>query len=70
MKWTPCTCCHRLYVEDSLEFEFCKECIHLLGGTMQDYDRICLMQRLKYGDFQDKELAECVKMIWNIFNQG
>ena len=70
--WSSCICCLRRWEEESLEFEYCPECLQMVKETVaiKGYDQITLSQRLKYCEFKDPELAECLRLFWKIYEHN
>ena len=68
-EWQKCVCCLRLWKASSLEFEYCSECLASLVGKYRNYEEVTLHQRLKYAEFQDEDLAECVRLLWQIYQR-
>lgn len=65
-KWHECTFCRRKWKLASLEFELCPDCFsHLKHFGYLGYDNVKLRMLLKHGEFQDKNMLEVVKLLYN-----
>jgi hypothetical protein len=63
-RWAECIFCKRRFLEMNLEFDLCCDCLDALRFNPDGYNHVKITQMLKYVDFQDRELAEVVRMIW------
>ena len=68
-KWEACIFCKRKWLASSLELELCQECLCALRADPANYDLVKLTQFLKYGNFDDEDLAQAVKMLLDEFKK-
>lgn len=62
--WMECIFCKRAWKIDSLELELCPDCYCALSQHPDEYDRVKLEQLLKYGHFEDRNMADAVKQLY------
>lgn len=64
-EWKQCTFCQRRWRIESLELDFCCDC---LGALKRDgrrgYETVKLEMLLKFGEFQDPLAKEVLRMMW------
>lgn len=64
-RWSTCIFCRRKWMEASLELELCPLCLEAIRKNPGNYDEVKIDMFVKNGEFQDRNLSEAVKMIWD-----
>lgn len=65
VQWMACIFCKRKWEKTSLEFELCPDCFRELKYSSENYEKVRISMLLKYGQFEDENLTEIIRYLWN-----